>query len=160
MTTLVAVRLLPAAAQGDYAYRGHLRMPSGGIDDRCHRDRTFEITNQSMDPTASWPCRHDGDLEPPVCLDAIYWSPKPETRWDVGRDSGDVLVADRSADLLLPISSLPCRSLRTQAPDLARCDHVGRKLGARLLCRQFDGSVYFLWRHRRLWNGYHICGDH
>src|SRR5262249_55517924 len=111
-------------------------MPSGGIDD-SRSDRTIEITKQSMDPTSPRRCRHDGDLEPPVCLDAVYWSPKPETRHDADPNPVGVLAADHTADILLPISSLSCRSLRTKASDLGRCDHVGRKLDAVLLCQQF-----------------------
>ena len=154
ITIAVAGRGRPASENEQKAARGEY----------CHgRHGTWHHIGLVLEPlesARSRPDRHDGDLQPAICLDAVHRPAQPEARNDARRIAVDVLAADHPADLVLAVAGLSGRPLRPAAPDLGRRAVVRRRLGAVELCRQPLGAVLHLRRHLRLRHRHHLCRHH
>ncbi len=60
----------------------------------------------TLGPARAWPRLHDGDLEPAICLDAVHQTAGGALGASPADAAGDVLLADRAADLLLAVPGL------------------------------------------------------
>ena len=100
---------------------------------------------------------HDGNLQPAIRLDPVHPPPRHCVGRGAGGDPGDVLPADRVADVLLAVPGLAGGSLRPAPADRDRrpahravLDTVG--------LRQFaDHVVPDLWRAGRTGHRHRLC---
>ena len=118
------------------------------------------LVSQPLEPAHPRRHRHDGDLQPAICLDAVHRPAQPKARHDAGGTAVDVLAADHPANLVLAVPGLSGRPLRPAPADLGRRPFVRRQLGAFRLCRQYLGALLHLWRARRLRHRHHLCRHH
>ena len=113
-----------------------------------------------MGSASAWPRRHDGGLEPAICLDAVRQAVPGRDRRGAADRADHLLCADRRADAVLAGARLACRPVRAEgARRRRRCAHRPR-LGAVGSGRQRLDAVSDLWALVRRRDRHRLCRRH
>src|SRR3984885_2513582 len=84
-----------------------------GASDVRHASRPQRRSpNLPMDAVGAWAGRHDGNLQPAICLDPLRQTVPDGDRRRAARNPGHLLAAGRVADVALAVPGLADRALR------------------------------------------------
>src|SRR4051812_40717669 len=104
----------------------------------------------TLGPAWAGPGLHDDHFQPAIRLDAVHQTARHHA-------GGDVLAADRPADLFLTIPGLAGGPVRAEAADWPGRAAVGPVLGAGIVCPFADHAVPDLWTDWRPRHRHRVC---
>src|SRR5208283_4018084 len=98
----------------------------GTSDDRCSDNA--RLVFKPLGPAHSRRDRHDGDLQPAICVDAVYRASQPEARDDACGAAVDLFPPHHPADVVLAVPGLLGGPVRPAPADHDRGAAVRRQL--------------------------------